>query len=245
LTVSERFLLRFNLPNDAADEARRGVLNEFETIQAERVERLRETCAEEIRSLRGKRVLFLGDSITSDNLGYRPSVSRAAELLATDGSISGATTASLLPLARERIGEASYDLISVMLGANDSVTLSEEGRNQVSLDEYAANLDRILGWAKAGGATVLLLAVTSVSEERFARSFASEGKSQSNQNVSLYNHRLRELAKTHGIPLVEHTWLTDDQLIEKDGIHLSPLGQERLAKTWLRAASKFIKENRK
>ena len=240
--MSERFLIRFNLQNEATEETRREYLDEFERMQSERIDRLKNTYHGEINILRGKRILFLGDSITSDNLGYRMSVSRAAELLATDGSVSGATTDSLLPLAREKIGEARYDLISIMLGANDSVTLVKEGRNQVSLDEYVANMDKILGCAKESGASVLLLGITPVHEERFQKSFFGQNKSQTNQTVARYNHRLEELADKHGVPLMNHLWLTEDLFLEHDGIHLTPSGQEHLSEAWLIAASKCMKE---
>lgn len=239
--MSERFLIRFNLPHEATEEERGAYLKEFEQIQTERVRRLTDKMGKETEALRGKRVLFLGDSITSDNLGYRTSVSRAAELCATDGSVSGATTSSLLPLARERIGEARYDLISVMLGANDSVTLTEEGRNQVSLEEYVANMEEILLRAKGNGASVLLFAITPVHEERFEKSFSDQKKRQSNETVARYNRHLRELAEKHEIRLTAHSWLTEDLFWEKDGIHLTPRGQERLSESWLLAASNIIK----
>lgn len=242
--MSVRFLIRFNLQDHSTAEERQAYLNEFEAIQGERVNGLKKTCREQIRILEGKRVLFLGDSITSDNLGYRLSVSRAANLLATDGSVSGATTATLLPLAKAKMEESPYDLISVMLGANDSVTLEEEGRQQVSLEEYSANMNHILGLAKNSGASVLLLGITPVQEERFAQSFAGEKKRKTNQTVSAYNHRLAELAKQYEIPMVSHSWLTDDRFLEKDGIHLTPLGQEKLSETWLHAASKIMKERK-
>ncbi|MBR2353079.1 MAG: SGNH/GDSL hydrolase family protein [Clostridia bacterium] len=240
--MSERFLIRFNLPHHASEEEARGYLDEFEQIQRERVDRLRDRYSEEIRLLRGKRVLFLGDSLTSDNLGYRTSVSRAAALLATDGSVSGATTATLLPLARRRLDEARYDMISLMLGANDSVTLTKKGRNQVCPDEYIANMEKLLEWARESGTPVLLLAITSVQEERFLRSFSGEGKSQTNQEIAEYNRRLAELANRYGISMQSHWWQTRDEMIEKDGIHLSLVGQEKLSEAWLCAASNLIKE---
>ena len=239
--MSERFLIRFNLSCRAAEEERREYLEEFKRIQDERIRRLGEKLGRETELLRGKRVLFLGDSITSDNLGYRTSVSRVAELCATDGSVSGATSADLLPLAKKRIDEMRYDLISVMLGANDSVELIGEERNQVSLDKYAANMEEILGRAKESGASVLLFAITPVHEERFEKSFSDQKKRKSNETVAAYNHRLCEIAEKLEIPLIPHKWLNDGIFLEKDGIHLTSPGQERLSEAWLVAASNIIK----
>ena len=240
----ERFLIRFNLQNDANDEVKREYMDEFQKIQDARVYQLKNAFANEIRLLQGKRVLFLGDSITSDNLGYRVTVTQAAELCSTDGSVSGATTTSLFHLAKANIEKDKYDLISIMLGANDSVMMIEKRQNQVSPDEFVANMDKILGWAKESETPVLLLPITRVQEKWFEKSFLAHKKSQSNQTIEEYNYRLKQLADKHEIFIMEHLWQTDDLFFEEDGIHLSILGQEKLSEAWLHAASNLMKRGK-
>ena len=258
--MAGRFFMRFNLHSSvghfpvSADIFERllpyekselaSELADFERIQNRRVARLRQEYPGEIELIRGKKVLFLGDSITSDNLGYRVSVSRAAELEAYDESISGGTSPMLLHTAKRMTEKARPDLVSLMLGANDSVGIGCEELCQVSIEEYGRNMARMVAWAKQSGAAVLLLAVTPVWEQRFRQSFEREEKYQSNANIERYNAVLRKIADEQGIRLIEHSWLLEDadreSFFEPDGIHLSELGQEKLAESWLIAAAKEI-----
>ena len=75
--MSVRFYTRFNLQNDYTAEQVRPYLDEFSRIQDTRVAMLRAEYQKEIQKLKNKRVVFIGDSITSDNLGYRVSASVA------------------------------------------------------------------------------------------------------------------------------------------------------------------------
>ena len=110
--MSTRFFARFNLQNSLAREsfsARADIfaamlgkseseiqtyLDEFEGTQWENEKYLKMLFGKELEALRGKRVLFLGDSITSDNLGYRSAVCRAAALDGIDGSVPMVTDAA-------------------------------------------------------------------------------------------------------------------------------------------------------
>ena len=121
-----------------------GYLDEFETIQNQRVVRICESFDECLAVLRGKKVVFFGDSITSDNLGYRVSVSRAAQLQAVDGSISGGTSATVVQFAKMMLRQVKPDLVSQMIGTNDSVGIDSECFCQVSPDEYERNVRAIL-----------------------------------------------------------------------------------------------------
>ena len=256
--MSHRFFTRFNLQSSAnhfpatatigaalqntSPSEIQGYLDEFEAIQAARADRMRALFGDRLAPLQGKKVVFFGDSITSDNLGYRTTVSRAAHLQAVDGSISGGTSATVLQYAKERIQQEKPDLVSIMLGANDSVGIGTDDLGQVSLEEYGRNLCAIVSWSLESGARVLLFAVTPIHEARFARQFAAQGKVQSNENIQRYNQRLRIIAEELGLSLFDHGYLTDPEtLLEKDGIHLSPQGQEQMAAHWLACAIDLLK----
>ncbi|MBQ7336120.1 MAG: SGNH/GDSL hydrolase family protein [Clostridia bacterium] len=228
---------------DISEEALWEYLLEIDRIQNERVVRLQAACAKEIERLKGKRVLFLGDSITNDNLGYRVSVSRAAELESINGSISGGTSSMLVPLAKHLIGKRP-EIVSLMIGVNDSISLEKESFHQVSLEEYARNVDAILGWAKQSGAKILLFEITPILEDRFEKCFANEKKLQSNAMIQRYNRILKQISEQHQVELLPHPWLSEttelDLLYESDGIHLSVKGQERFAENWLTVATSIL-----
>ena len=252
--MSVNFFARFNLHNsicenpisvshlrpflDMSDGELLSMLDEIKDIQNKRAERIKNQMPTECRALCGKRVVFLGDSITSDNLGYRDTVTLAGELLATDGAVSGATSSMILHSAKTHIEESKPDIVSIMIGSNDSVCIESGTLQQVSLSEYERNVKSIVGWAVNNGAKVLLFEIPPVSETRFKKSFDGKSKFQSNENISVFNEALAKIAKAYGIKLISNGWLTDnDSMYMPDGIHLSLEGQEEFAKRWLKEAS--------
>ena len=196
-----------------------------------------------VEALRGKRVLFLGDSITSDNLGYRTAVCRAAGINGIDGSVSGGTSAILLGLAHTLIKKEKPDIVSLMIGSNDSVSIAGEGFCQVSLAEYSRNVKEIVAWAKEQGAAIMLFEVTPVVEELFGKNFHFSGKLH-NKTISEYNAVLKNIAAEQEIELIPNSWLSKSEnmseLYEPDGLHLSAKGQKIFAARWISAAAKII-----
>lgn len=253
--MAVKFFARFNLHNsicsepisvkalrpffDMTDGEIADMLNEIDEIQNERVKRLQNKYPSELKLLTGKKVLFLGDSITSDNLGYRTTVTKAAKLCAVDGSVSGGTSSMILYDAKMLIEKHKPDIVSIMIGSNDSVSILENGLNQVSIEEYRRNVSKIAEWAKKSGAAVLLFEIPPIVPWRFEKSFSKQLKIQSNETVLLYNEALRDIAEQSGIKLHSNGWLSEDEnFYEPDGIHLSVIGQELFANKWIEAATK-------
>ena len=254
--MADRFFMRFNLQNSVAHYAptadlfaallseerseAEAELRDLEGIQAERVAYLREKFGDQLSCLKGKRTLFLGDSISSDVLGYRLSVTRAAELDGIDGSISGATSSVILHPSMRKILEKKPDLISLMIGGNDSVFFLQEGEGLVSSEEYRRNVRMMLKWIAESGAKLLLFEITPVCADRFARHFTSKGKGQTAENIERYNKILREAAREFGFFTIPHTWIQTEEereaYIELDGIHLTVKGQEVFSEYWLTKA---------
>ena len=225
------------------DEELACMLREIDAAQAERAEALRKKYPEETTALCGKKVLFLGDSITSDNLGYRGTVTGAAKLLGIDGSISGGTSSMLLHGAKLSVEKERPDLVSLMVGSNDSVSIEEMELHQVSPSEYERNVRQMVAWAKRSGARVLLFEIPPVVEARFQRNFSGQAKLQSNETVRSYNERLQGIAREAGVELIGQGWLSEDEAnYEKDGIHLSVQGHEAFAERWLLKAYEIIKQ---
>ena len=259
--MPQRAFLRYRLQNsirmipdtlslfEAALETDRDTLSaylaELDALKAEAVARLRENHAEAIALLRGKRVLFLGDSLTADEIGYRPFVTEAAGLVARNGAISGATTSSLLHICRQRLyskGSPVPDVVSIMLGTNDSVSIEREELYQVSPAEYERNMREILTWARKIGTRVLLFEIPPVLEAQFCAHARSNAKLQSNRSIHAYNSILRKLADGLGAVLIAHDLPDGDvALYEEDGLHLSVKGQELLAAHWLESAASLLR----
>ena len=256
--MSVDFFVRFNLHNSVsasplsvevlkpllnygAEELDR-MLREIDRIQTDRAEAFKKKHPDAVGALKGKKVLFLGDSITSDNLGYRGAVTRAAELLSVDGAVSGGTSSMLLHSAKRYIEKEAPEIVSLMVGSNDSVSVEQKELNQVSPCEYERNVRRMVEWAKNSGAQVLLFEIPPIVEERFRQNFSRQSKLQSNETVRSYNEILKRIAHDTGISRISSEWLGEsDGNYEPDGIHLSYQGQEAFAENWLEKAYELIK----
>ncbi len=251
------FFVRFNLHNSISSSPlsvdvlkpllRRGadeiklMLEQIDNVQSLRAEKLRKKHPEVIGALKGKRTLFIGDSITSDNLGYRGAVTKAAELSGTDGSVSGATSSMLLHFAKTCIEREMPEIVSLMIGSNDSVSIEQKELNQVSPCEYGRNVRHMVSWAKESGAQILLFEIPPIIEARFERNFSKQAKLQSNEMIRCYNEILKDIARDAGIRLIPSAWLAESEdNYEPDGIHLSLKGQEAFAENWLLKAYELI-----
>lgn len=146
--MSAKFHVRFNLKNDLPSDEIAKYLSEFEAYTSEYAEKLSVCMSNEISSLYRKRTLFVGDSITSDNLGYRKIVTKACALDAYDASVSGGTTESVLSGCVELIEGMKPEIVSIMLGANDSPYSTECGTGKVSINKYEENMRTIIECAK-------------------------------------------------------------------------------------------------
>ncbi len=218
------------------------MLREIDDIQKSRAEILRKKHPEAVGALTSKKVLFLGDSITSDNLGYRGAVTQAAGLCGIDGSVSGGTSSMLLHSAKSYIEKEAPEIVSLMVGSNDSVSIEAEELNQVSSKEYERNVRHMVTWTKKSGARILLFEIPPVVEKRFERSFSRQSKLQSNGTVKRYNGILERIASDAGIRLIPSRWLAENEdNYEPDGIHLSFRGQEAFAENWLFNAYQLTK----
>lgn len=238
--MADRFYARFNLSHEDFLVFK----NEFDEFQNKRAKSLKKEFPKAVTALEKTRVLFIGDSISSDNLGYRISVSLAANLDAVNGSRSSATTDTLIESSLSLTEQTKPEIVSIMLGSNDSIWLKETNENMVSLEKYARNMREIIVKSKEVGAKILLFEIPLVEENLFKAYFTERGKFQTNERIRSYNRRLSEIAAEEKISLLKHEWLKGDELspfFEPDGIHLSVDAHALFAKHWLINAIKLVK----
>ena len=185
----------------------------------------------DLTALYGRKVLFVGDSLTADRLGYRGIVTKAAQIDGYNAAISGAISADMLRYLKDHIQAFNPDIISVMIGTNDSLIIADE-KNLVGKEEYGSNIEKIISVGKASGAQVIISTIPPIDEKRFN----SPNKANNNLNIDAYCNIIREKAK-NGAILNDFAESAKDnsleQIIENDGVHLTPYGQAFLAKCWL------------
>ncbi len=254
-----RFFMRFNLqnsvssfpatkdifspilPNMSEDDIK-ATLEDFERIRIDRAQRVSEECRYDIEKIKGKSVLFLGDSITSDNLGYRLTVTKCASLKAYDCSVSGGLSSMLTYVTKDITAKLKPEIVSLMVGTNDSIGMESIVNPQTSIDEYGRNINLILRWATESGAKVVLFEIPPVHEERFANCFNPGSKFQSNENIKKYNDMLKKVASGYGINVISNDLYlqNQDENYEPDGAHLSVKGHEIHAKRWIQETAKLF-----
>lgn len=237
--MSIEFFVRYHLQHGYTAQEVERCLAAFDRAQADRAARL--LAERSYTPLHGQRVVFVGDSITQDNLGYRATVSRAASLSAFDASISGATAITIEEKATRTIEEAKPALVSLMIGTNDSISLGTMGNYQVDPTEYSKRVSNIIACATAQGTRVLLFEIPPIDEEPFAAYYTERDRFQTNETIAMYNRVLQEIATRHHVSLLPNDWLLGQHAyFEPDGVHLSVEGQTEFAKRWLDAAMKII-----
>lgn len=258
--MSKRFFIRFNLHKsnfepadeptsiksfiDINDDEINEIFEEFEEIQKARSERVKKKCEDCISRISGKKVVFVGDSITSERLGYRTTVSLAADLDALDSAISGATTSSIRDYSVGKMRSFSPDVVSIMLGSNDSLGVDDRVFYNVSPSEYKRNLEVIVKRAAELGAMVMLMEMPYICPEKFKAEMDKENRFQSNEVVDMYNEIVGELAEKYGTILMRNDWMREVEdypsLFEPDGLHLSLKGHEMMAEIYIRTLSEGI-----
>jgi len=125
--VSE-FSIRFNsgyditVPNpqgtDTPTEVQK-IIDRLNAVHDYRGTLLKERFKDDLSRLNGRRTVFIGDSITRDNLGYRATVTLAGKPKACNLAVSGTVSAMLLNKFKRSVKSFKPELVSIMIGGND------------------------------------------------------------------------------------------------------------------------------
>ena len=206
--------------------------------QQEIADKLSAEYADRISCIYGKRTLFVGDSITTDRLGYRGIVTKAAKLEDRNMSYSGATSVDMYRYLYSNLVEFKPQLISVMIGTNDAFGhCGKEMGRLVSPEEYRRNIHGILNNCMKNGARVIVMTIPQMNREFFAQTPDYMYKDNDDENIARYNRIVREEVKQAGAELVDLEKALSEKskegLYEPDGVHLSIKGQSMLADLWL------------
>lgn len=138
------------------------------------------------------RVLLIGDSIS---VGYTLPV---RELLKGKANVhripaNGAATRHTLESIEQWLGEGKWDLIHCNWGLHD-LKIMEDGKHQVSLEEYEKNLEALATRLKKTGAKVIFATTTPVPEGKVS-------PPRNPADVGRYNRVASTVMSRHGIPV--------------------------------------------
>lgn len=137
--------------------------------------------------------------------------------------VSGSTTDDVLRGQLRRGVEKSPDVVTVGIGINDV-------GHGFTIEQFAKNYDEILTTLKSQ--TKAAIVVTNIPDVSSAPRIPSSMRSQYQQQIAQFNHRLEEIARRHGVTIFDIYSITQRELpshpeyFSADGFHPSDEGYE-------------------
>ena len=197
--------------------------------------------AEAPAALDGKKIAFLGDSITEGGAAPNGYVTLAIRGLAANGikataipaGISGHKSNDMLARLEKDVLAKKPDWMTLSCGVNDVW----HGANGIPLDKYKENITQIVDKCQAAGNKVVILTSTMIGEDQ---------PNPNNQKLIAYNDFLRALAKEKKCLLADLNAEMQagiakagadkkGNLYTGDGVHMNPLGNQMIATGVLKA----------
>ncbi|NGO66949.1 SGNH/GDSL hydrolase family protein [Streptomyces boncukensis] len=185
------------------------------------------------------RLVALGDSMTqgrddpAPGGGWRGWVPRLARQLGiprdtvANTAAEGATAADVVERQIPRVRNARPGIVAFICGMND-ITGSGDAA------ESKRGCEALLSWAAGTGALVLTSGVVPCWEKL---PVSRVRRSRLQRDVARFNHDLAALAAAHGASCLDPAVLPearDPAMWAGDGIHLSPLGHQVIAREFTR-----------
>ncbi len=180
------------------------------------------------------RVLLIGDSIS---IGYTLAVRKQLKGKANVHRIptNGGPTINGLKNIDKWLGDSKWDVIHFNWGLHDLKYLGPNNENlanpkadtshqQVEMDAYSKNLDKLVKRMKKTGAKLIFCNTTPVPEGAKGRVVGDSVK---------YNKAAAKVMKKNGVPvndLYSHAVKKQSEIQRKADVHFSPTGSEYLAK---------------
>ena len=188
-------------------------------------------------------VLIIGDSIS---IGYfkplQEKLKDIAVLIHNEGNAQH--TAYGLKKLDEWLGDTKWDVIHFNFGLHDLKYVDARGRNtsieigkqQVPIDQYEQNLDKIVTRLKKTGAKLIFATTTPVPE---GTGFRAKG------DAAIYNRAAVKVMKKHGVVINDLYSFALPRLKEiqrESNVHFTPQGSEQLAEQCTKSILKALEE---
>lgn len=268
-TFDKATVIRFNLvdlgfhfydeDNPEIYSRKAGIEKEFYIAEKEKINNILDKCANDLRTSdaykklkesKGAKVIFIGDSLTSDQCGHCEIIKRLFEedkhFEIIKSAVSGDTTLQVTNRFYGSVMALDFDIAIIMLGTNDCRKNNDEfAKQMVSLDEYKNNMEYFIKLIQSKGKKVILNTMPPVDWTRVLDSFADDNYLYEEDVMDAYNKVIRNLAQDYGCCLVDsHKEISEffegDPFIY-DGLHLNFDAQKKLAYKELEALVTIIK----
>lgn len=119
------------------------------------------------------------------------------------------------------------DVIIFAIGTNDSQYVESKDNPRVSLKKYEENLQNLIDIAKKHSTKIGFIGLTKVVENKVMPIPWSPTKYYDNENVKLYDDKLKEVVSKNNLPYLYMFDLLEDEELE-DGLHPNSNGHEKM-----------------
>lgn len=131
------------------------------------------------------------------------------------------------------------DTIIIAIGINDSQYINSKNNPRVSLQKFESNLLELINQAKKYTQEIIFIGLIKVDEKKVMPIQWDSTKFYDNENIFLYNEKIKEICKNNELMFVEMFDLLDESDLD-DGLHPNTKGHEKM---FLRVKY-FLKENK-
>lgn len=185
---------------------------------------------------RDKKILFMGDSITSDRLSFGKIAAEVLPCSVTDCAVSGSRAINVAADINSCMETYKPNIVSVLIGTNDAIYTDKSSvYTATSPKEYARNLKIIAERVSDFGALLILNSIPPVFVSRFNEMNPNwSAKKETNDifNDIIYNLSIELGFVYNDFRTIFSTWEVE-KLFEPDGIHLSPFAHKQLARKFV------------
>lgn len=259
-----RFLFKFNiqkimgLPIEDDDLVRIAAvldadpdwISEFDAEFKSNVTRLaddiRSELTGEVKKLEesGKKIICIGDSLTSDRESYQCILHEifqpAGNVSFIDAAVSGNTTKDLRDRFYLSIMNNEFDTALIFIGINDSRMLHDGSYLPLTgLTDFENNMKYMIKILRERVSAIYVVTLPYVDVERLRDFFSDRNFFYTESHVDCMNGLIRNIAEETECRLIDFAAVlkSEDNVLEPDGIHLNAHAHRILAKMVLSALS--------
>lgn len=186
-----------------------------------------------------KKVMFIGDSITSDRLSFFNIIRilfndyKGIEFI--DAAVSCGKTPELVDEFYGRVLNHNPEVVSIMIGTNDFRRNNNEyGKNTVEPDGYEKNLEYIFMMLSEKKTQTIITTLPCYDNKRIGEIYAEQNWAYLDEDYQIYNDIIRRVGSKYNARINDMEKAYKDAGYENilifDGIHLNLKGQALLAK---------------
>ena len=185
---------------------------------------------------RGRKVICIGDSITSDRESYQKILAAAfrkdTNVAFTDAAVSGDTTKDLRDRFYNTILCHDFDTATIFIGTNDARMFDNGSYLPLTgLSDYEMNLKYLIRYLAERTNDIYLFTLPYADNRMLKGSFGDRKFFYTRGHIDCMNALIRRIAAETGCVVIDFADAVKEEggYLEPDGLHINPQTQEKLA----------------